>query len=104
MGALRNRDFYSTSTNVDNRRLGSYTERLGSWLDNVETALRVLVAWMEGREPVAADIGLLKAVRPAMAHLPVGELACQVIRDLNTVGLKETERNHLGYGKVGRAA
>jgi hypothetical protein len=70
----------------------------------VETALRVLVAWVDGREPPAADINMLKTARPGMAYLPPDELACQVIHDLNVVRFDEAERHGLDDCKVGRVA
>ena len=70
----------------------------------VETALRVLVAWMDGREPAAADFNILKTARPEMVHVPPDELACRVIHDLNTVRLDEAERHRLDECKVDRVA
>jgi hypothetical protein len=49
----------------------------------VETALRVLAAWNDGRKPAPADLNTLKTAFPSSAHLPVDELACQVIHDLS---------------------
>jgi hypothetical protein len=49
----------------------------------VKTALHVLVAWMNGREPASADIAVLQNAVPSSAHLPPDELACQVIRYLS---------------------
>ena len=49
----------------------------------VETALRVLAAWTDGRKPAPADLNTLKEAFPSSAHLPDDELACQVIHDLN---------------------
>ena len=49
----------------------------------VETALRVLAAWIEGRKPARADVEALKRAYPSSAHLPDDELACQVIHDLS---------------------
>ena len=70
----------------------------------IETALRVLVAWVDGREPAAADINILKTARAGMAHLPPDELACRVIHDLNTVRLREAERRRVDECKVERVA
>jgi len=70
----------------------------------VETALRVLVAWVDGREPPAADINMLKTVRPGMAYLPPDELACQVIHDLNTVRLNDAEQHRVDDCNVERVA
>ena len=50
----------------------------------VETALRVLVAWNDGRKPVPADVAMLRAAFPSSAHLPDDDLACQVIHDLSS--------------------
>jgi hypothetical protein len=49
----------------------------------VETALRVLAAWTDGRKPASADLNTLKEAFPSSAHLPDDELACQVIHDLS---------------------
>ena len=49
----------------------------------VETALRVLAAWTDGRKPAPADLNTLKEAFPSSAHLPDDDLACQVIHDLN---------------------
>jgi hypothetical protein len=49
----------------------------------VETALRVLVAWNDGRRPASADLDVLKEAFPSSAKLPDDELACQVIHDLS---------------------
>ncbi len=39
----------------------------------VKTALRVLIAWNEGREPASADIRILKQAPPSPAHLTPDE-------------------------------
>jgi hypothetical protein len=70
----------------------------------VEVALRVLAAWVDGREPLAADVNMLKTAHPGMAYLPPDELACQVIHDLNTVCLNEAERHRVDDCKVERVA
>ena len=49
----------------------------------VETALRVLAAWTDGRKPASADVEALKRAFPSSAHLLDDDLACQVVRDLN---------------------
>jgi len=49
----------------------------------VETALRVLAAWTDGRKPASADLTTLKQAFPSSAHLPDDDLACQVIHDLS---------------------
>ena len=36
----------------------------------VETALRVLAAWTDGRKPASADVEALKEASPSSAHLP----------------------------------
>ncbi len=48
-----------------------------------KTALRVLVAWTQGRKPAPADLAILKHAFPSSAHLPADELACQVVHDLS---------------------
>jgi hypothetical protein len=49
----------------------------------VETALRVLAAWTDGRKLAPADLNTLKQAFPSSAHLPDDDLACQVIHDLS---------------------
>ena len=49
----------------------------------IETALRVLAAWTDGRKPAPADLNTLKEAFPSSAHLPDDDLACQVIHDLS---------------------
>ena len=49
----------------------------------VETALRVLTAWADGRKQASADLNTLKEAFPSSAHLPGDDLACQVIHDLS---------------------
>ena len=55
----------------------------------VETALRVLAAWTDGRIPAPADVEALKRAYPSSAHLPDDDLACQVIHDLSGRALRE---------------
>ena len=56
----------------------------------VETALRVLVAWTDGRRPASStDLDILKEAFPSSAHLPDDELACQVIHDLSGIAFRE---------------
>ena len=57
----------------------------------VVTALRVLVAWNDGRKPAPADVQILKKAFPTAAHLPVDELCCQVIHDLSGRTIQESE-------------
>jgi hypothetical protein len=55
----------------------------------VETALRVLAAWTDGRKPAPADLNTLREEFPSSAHLPDDDLACQVIHDLSGRALRE---------------
>ena len=55
----------------------------------VETALRVLAAWVDGRKPARADVEALKRAVPSSAHLPDDDLACQVIHDLSGTAFGE---------------
>jgi hypothetical protein len=55
----------------------------------VETALRVLAAWTDGRKPASADVEALKRAFPSSAHLPDDDLACQVIHDLSGRAFRE---------------
>jgi hypothetical protein len=58
----------------------------------VETALRVLAAWTDGRKPAPADLNTLKEAFPSSAHVPDDDLACQVIHDLSgTVSRKPAQ-------------
>jgi hypothetical protein len=52
-------------------------------MELVEIALKVLVAWGDGRRPSSADLDILKKAFPSSADLPNDELACQVIHDLS---------------------
>jgi hypothetical protein len=56
----------------------------------VETALQVLVAWNGGSEPLPAYVEILRNAFPASSHLPIDELACQVIHDLSGIALSGT--------------
>jgi hypothetical protein len=49
----------------------------------VETALQVLVSWINGMDPAPTDLKILRTAFPSSAHLPADELACQVIHDLS---------------------
>src|ERR1035441_8179452 len=55
----------------------------------IETALRVLAAWTDGRKPASADVEALKRAFPSSAHLLDDDLACQVIHDLSGRALRE---------------
>jgi hypothetical protein len=61
----------------------------------VETALHVLVAWIDGRKPAPADLATLKDAFPSSAHLPADELACQVIHDLSGVAFRESGQSEV---------
>ena len=56
-------------------------------------ALVVLGAWSRGRTPVPADVETLRIAFPASAHLPLDELACQVVHDCSDRMLRERNRN-----------
>lgn len=58
----------------------------------VETALHVLVAWNSGQQPNPDEIAALKNAFPSSAHLPIDDLACQVIHDLSGRSFQEPER------------
>jgi hypothetical protein len=66
----------------------------------VETALRVLVAWNGGAEPANADVEILKGAFPSSAHLPIDDLACQVIHDLSSVVFREPDRERKPPGST----
>lgn len=65
-------------------------------MELVETALHVLVDWMNGRKPNPAEVDRLIQSFPSSAHLPVDELACQVIHDLSGRTLPEPEMECAG--------
>ena len=46
----------------------------------MKTAMRVLAAINEKREPDAADLAELRSLAPLLANLPPDELACDVIK------------------------
>jgi hypothetical protein len=71
------RKLHSRLTYLEEARKRSMSPR-----ELVETALRVLVAWTDGRKPAPADLNTLKEAFPSSAHLPDDDLACQVIHDL----------------------
>jgi hypothetical protein len=56
----------------------------------VETALNVLVAWMDGRKPVPADVKILRTAFPSLSQLPLDDLACYVIHNLGGRKFKES--------------
>ena len=56
----------------------------------VVTALHVLVAWNDRRNPAPAEIQILKEAFPSAAHLPIDELCCRVIHDLCGRTFQET--------------
>ncbi len=64
----------------------------------VETALHVLVAWNDGRNPTPANLALLRRAFPASAHLPDDELACQVIHDLSSIAFAGPNQPSLDNG------
>ena len=57
----------------------------------VEIALHVLVAWNEGSKPDPGEVEILKTASPSSAHLPVDDLACQVIHDLSGRAFQEPD-------------
>ena len=57
----------------------------------VETALHVLVAWNEGSKPDPGEVEILNTAFPSSSHLPVDDLACQVIYDLSGRAFTESE-------------
>jgi len=58
----------------------------------VVTALHVLGAWNDRRNPAPAEIQILKEAFPSAAHLPTDELCCQVIHDLCGRTFQESEQ------------
>jgi len=53
---------------------------MDSSLQAMKTAMRVLSAINEKREPDAADLEELRSLAPLLANLPPDELACDVIK------------------------
>jgi hypothetical protein len=53
----------------------------------MKTALRVLTAYTEKRQPDPEDVAALRHYAPHLANLPMDELACELIKtgitDLN---------------------
>jgi len=45
----------------------------------LETGLRVLTAWTEGRQPASADVRTLRIALPTPYHLPLDELASRIV-------------------------
>ena len=66
----------------------------------VETALHVLVAWNDGREPAPADVDILKKAFPTWAHLPIDELCCQIIHDLSGRELREPAQERTAFEQL----
>jgi hypothetical protein len=48
----------------------------------VVTALHVLEAWNDRRNPAPVEIQILQEAFPSVAHLPIDDLCCLVIHDL----------------------
>jgi hypothetical protein len=48
-------------------------------LEAMKTALRVLTAICEKRQPDPADVQDLRHYAPLLAHCPIDEVACEVI-------------------------
>jgi hypothetical protein len=59
----------------------------------VETALRVLVAWTDGRKPLPADVNKLQTAFPSLAHLSADNLAVSVVHHLSGRVLREPGQN-----------
>jgi hypothetical protein len=56
-----------------------------------ETALRVLVAWNDGRKPDTVDLQVLRSVWPGADSMAVDELACQVIHTFSRKLVQEPQ-------------
>jgi hypothetical protein len=56
----------------------------------VKTALNVLMAWMDGRKPVPADVKILRTAFPSLSQRPSDDLACYVIHNLSGRTFKES--------------
>jgi hypothetical protein len=50
-------------------------------LETMQIAVRVLSALMEKRDPDPADVQKLRECAPSLAHEPLDELACDVMRN-----------------------
>ena len=66
----------------------------------VETALHVLVAWNEGSKPDPGEVEILKTAFPSSAHLPVDDLACQIIHDLNGRAFQGPQSGHKPHSRI----
>lgn len=49
-------------------------------LNEMQTALRVLGTLTEHRDPDPADVEALRGLAPYAGHMPLDELACEVIQ------------------------
>ncbi len=49
----------------------------------VDSALRILVAWTNGRKPAPADVAVLRDAFPSCSQMADDDLACQVVHDLS---------------------
>ncbi len=58
----------------------------------VESALRILVAWSNGRKPAPGDVALLRDAFPALDHVPDDDLAVQVVHDLSSRVFPKSEQ------------
>jgi hypothetical protein len=59
----------------------------------VATALRVLVAWTDGRKPDAADVDLLRTAVPTFVDLQPDDLARQIIHRLGSHAMRASNVN-----------
>jgi hypothetical protein len=84
------RGAYVQKNTFRSKILKSPERRSMSSKELVETALRVLAAWIDGRRPAPADLSTLRNAFPSSAHLPDDDLACQVIHDLHSRAFRET--------------
>ena len=66
----------------------------------METALHVLVAWINGRKPAPADVDILKKAFPSSANFHIDELCCQIIHDLCGRELREPALERAAYEQL----
>ncbi len=58
----------------------------------VETALHVLVAWIDGRKPAPGDVAALRSAFPSATDLADDDLAVLVIHDLSGTTVPDGEQ------------
>jgi hypothetical protein len=73
---------------------------IGRSREFVETALRVLVSWNQGHNPMSLDVERLQIAFPDWAHLHVDELACHVIHNFSRIAFPPAIADPDGYQDI----